>query len=281
MTADLSPPPEKVLNIAAYKFTPLTDLALRRQPLRAFCRDLELKGTILLSPEGMNLFVAGRPTAVEALLDHLSADAEIGPLTAKRSWSREQPFNRMLVRLKREIIAFGLEGIDPREAPAPKISPQQLREWLDAKRPLTLLDVRNDYEVRLGTFHGAVALPIDHFKQFPASARDLPADRDQPVVMFCTGGIRCEKAGPYLQRQGFREVYQLDGGILKYFEECGSQYYDGECFVFDKRTAVDADLQETDTTLCYACQNPLTLAEQATPQYVPGASCPYCYSGSL
>jgi len=269
---------DEVLNVAAYKFTPLVDLATRREQLRALCADLQLKGTILLSDEGINLFIAGRRAAVAELLDTLQADEAIGRLDVRESLSDRQPFRRMLVKLKREIIAFGVEGIDPVAAPAPKIEPQQLKQWLDEGRPLTLLDVRNDYEVRLGTFAGAVPIGVDHFRNFPDAAdRSLSELKDKPVVMFCTGGIRCEKAGPYLERAGVGEVYQLQGGILNYFQQCGSEHYEGECFVFDRRTALDADLHETDTTLCYACQNPLTAAEQRSPDYVPGESCPYCY----
>jgi len=270
-------PAERVVNIAAYKFTPLTGLQKRREPLRSLCTSLALKGTIQLSREGINLFVAGQRAAIGILLDTLQQDVEIGPLQVKRSLSDEQPFNRMLVRLKKEIVAFGVEGIDPRTHPSRKISPAELQQWLAEGRTFTLLDVRNQYEVRLGTFKNAVALPINHFRHFPASADQLPADsKKQPVVMFCTGGIRCEKAGPYLERAGFEDVYQLDGGILKYFQECGEQHFEGECFVFDKRTALDGALQETATTLCFACQNPLTVEEQASPLYVPGESCPYC-----
>ena len=221
-----SPPDNKAaaefLNVAAYKFSTLSEIEQRRMPLRAFCHDLGLKGTILLSTEGINLFVAGGPDAVETLLNHLAADPEIGPLETKRSWSSHQPFNRMLVRLKKEIIAFGIDGIDPVNRPAPKLPAKQLKSWLDEGRPVTLLDVRNDYEIRLGTFENAVPIGIDHFRRFPDAVDQLPEQtEDQPIVMFCTGGIRCEKAGPYMQRAGFRNVYQLEGGILKYFEECG------------------------------------------------------------
>jgi len=267
-----------VLNIAAYKFAPLTNLAERRQRLRTFCGERELRGTILLSSEGINLFIAGSRTAVEQLLAELQRDSEIGALEVKESYSDHQPFNRMLVRLKQEIIAFGIDGIDPRNAPAQKIAPEQLKQWLDDGRPVTLLDVRNDYEVRLGTFENAVPIGVDHFRKFPEAVTQLPDDLpEQPIVMFCTGGIRCEKAGPFMEQAGFREVYQLEGGILKYFEQCGGAHYDGDCFVFDKRTALDSNLQETATTLCYACQSPLTVAEQQSPQYVPSESCPYCW----
>jgi len=270
--------PSQILNVAAYKFVLLTQLPERREQLRSFCLELELRGTILLSPEGINVFVAGERGAIEKLLAKLQADAEIGALEVKESWSDYQPFNRMLVRLKKEIIAFGIEGIDPLNAPSQKISPQKLKQWLDEGRPVTLLDTRNDYEVRLGTFTDAVPIGVDHFRDFPAAVNGLGDTLpDQPIVMFCTGGIRCEKAGPYMERAGFRDVYQLEGGILKYFEDCGGEHYDGDCFVFDKRTALDADLQETTTTLCYACQNTLTAEEQQSPHYVPGESCPYCW----
>jgi UPF0176 protein len=266
------------LNIAGYRFTPLTNLQQRRQRLKSLCHDLQLKGTILLSFEGINLFVSGNPDAITKLLDDLRLDTEVSELDVRRSTSNYQPFNRMLVKIKREIIAFGIEGIDPAEAPAKKITPQQLQAWLDEDRPCTLMDVRNNFEVTLGTFEQAEPIDIDHFRDFPAAAAQLP-DRykSKPVVMFCTGGIRCEKAGPLLQRIGFREVYQLEGGILAYFKQCGSRHYQGECFVFDKRVALGADLQETKTVQCYVCQQLLNTEEQQSPKYVLGQSCPACY----
>lgn len=268
----------QVLNIAAYKFAPLTNLAERRERLRSLCLELELRGTILLSKEGINLFIAGSRESIAALLADLQADAEISTLDVKESFSDYQPFNRMLVRLKNEIIAFGIDGIDPLNAPSKKISPQELKQWLDEGRPVTLLDTRNDYEVRLGTFKNAVPIGVNHFRVFPEAVDKLAGTLpDQPIVMFCTGGIRCEKAGPYMINAGYEDVFQLEGGILKYFEECGSAHYEGDCFVFDKRTALDPELQETPTTLCYACQNPLTFEEQQSPHYVPSVSCPYCY----
>ena len=270
-----------VLNIAAYKFVTLTDLQQRRERLLSLSRELELKGTILLSPEGINLFVSGSREAIDSLLATLTSDPEIGNLEVKESYSDHQPFNRMLVRLKKEIIAFGVEGIDPVGEPTPRIEAQQLKQWLDEGRPVHLLDVRNDYEVRLGTFENAVPIGLNHFRNFPKAVEDLPEDwKQSPIVTFCTGGIRCEKAGPFLEQAGFEDVYQLDGGILKYFEECGQDHYSGDCFVFDRRTALDAQLRETETTLCFACQNPLTVEEQQSPHYIPGESCPYCYKSS-
>lgn len=250
--ADPSPP---VVNLAAYKFVRLTGLAGRRQWLRDFCRALGLKGTILLSTEGINLFVAGRRAAVDTLVAALQGDPEIGPLEVKESPSDVQPFRRMWVKIKREIIPFGVECIDPTLASSRRVTPAQLKEWLDAGRPVTLLDIRNNYEFSLGTFAGADPIGIDHFRQFPAAADRLPAERrDETIVTFCTGGIRCEKAAPYLIRRGFRHVYQLDGGILKYFEMCGPAHFQGECFVFDDRVAVDSTLRETATTMADVSQ---------------------------
>ncbi len=278
-TTDSLPPATglQILNIAAYKFVRLTNLVQRRDGLRDLTINLDLRGTILLSEEGINLFVAGESQAVRRLLEALQTDAEIGRLDVKESWSDYQPFSRMLVKIKKEIIAFGVDGIDPLAAPAAKISPDELKSWLDAGKPCTLLDVRNDYEVRLGTFENAVAIGVDHFRHFPGAVEQLPEQmKADPIVMFCTGGIRCEKAGPFMQQAGFQEVYQLDGGILKYFEVCGQEHYQGECFVFDKRVALDANLQETPTTICFACQHPLTAEEQQSPDYVVPERCPYC-----
>lgn len=266
------------VNVSAYKFVRLSDLSGRRQALRLFCREQGLKGTILLSPEGINLFVAGPRDASDALLRHLRSQPELHDLQAKESLSDRQPFRRMLVKIKPEIITFDVPGVDPVENPARKISAGELKQWLDEARPVTLLDVRNDYEVQLGTFRNALPVGVQHFRQFPAAVDQLPDHlRQQPIVMFCTGGIRCEKAAPFLLQKGFQDVWQLDGGILKYFEEVGGEYFDGECFVFDQRVALDSHLQETETTLCFACQATLTTEDQKSPKYMPGESCPACY----
>ena len=272
--------PDSFLNLSAYKFTPFTaeELPALRARLLGVAKAHGLRGTILLSTEGINLFVAGRTDDVAALLAELRALPGLADLTPKESWSAEQPFNRMLVKIKKEIIAFGVDGIDPARQPAPKLAPRTLKQWLDEGRPVTLLDTRNAYEVRLGTFAGAIDPQIDHFREFPAAMRKLPADlKARPVVMFCTGGIRCEKAAPLLAREGFQAVYQLDGGILKYFEECGGAHYDGECFVFDRRVGVDAELKATGAVLCWNCQMPLTVAEQKDARYVYEQSCPHCF----
>jgi len=268
------------LNISAYQFTPFeaAELPPLRERLLALCLARALKGTILLSTEGINLFVAGEDAAIRVFVAELHTIPALAGLAPKESFSAEQPFNRMLVKIKKEIISFGVDGIDPARQPAPKLSPQTLKQWLDEGRPVTLLDTRNDYEVRLGTFKGAIDPRIDHFREFPAAVRKLPDElKSQPVVMFCTGGIRCEKAGPFMVREGFEQVFQLDGGILKYFEECGGAHYDGECFVFDRRVGVDPELKETGSVLCWKCQMPLTVAEQKDGRYVYEQSCPYCF----
>ena len=265
----------KYLNISAYHFKNLAAEALPqlRYHLKEKALELKLKGTILLSSEGINLFLAGLPTAIGEFQAFLKSETEFKELIYKDSYSEEQPFTRMLVRIKQEIIAFGQEGIAPVHEKAPYVEPEQLKHWYDEGKDMIILDTRNDYELRLGTFKNAVDLKIKHFRAFPEAIQKLPASfRKKPIVTFCTGGIRCEKAAQYMRKAGFEEVYQLEGGILNYFEKCGGAHYEGECFVFDKRVAVDPGLRETNTIQCYACRSPLTVAEQ---QNSPGV-CPYC-----
>ncbi len=269
------------INISTYKFTPLSDLKTLRERLIAQCKEWGLKGTILLSTEGINLFVAGTATDIERLVSMLRAIPGLEDLAPKYSESAEQPFRRMLVRIKKEIIAFGVPEVNPAKRTSPKLSAEELKQWLDEGRRVTLLDTRNDYEVKLGTFENALPIGINHFRNFPDAVRQLPEEmKEQPIVMFCTGGIRCEKAGPFMEMEGFKNIFQLDGGILKYFEKVGSAHYNGECFVFDQRVGVDPSLAETDSDQCYACQTPLTAEDQKDPRYLPGKSCPYCHKST-
>lgn len=269
--------PDRYLNIAAYRFVPLDDLTGRRRALKAACDAAGLRGTVLLSSEGINLFIAGEEGLLRGFLSSLTDQAEFLDLEVKESWSDHQPFNRMLVRLKKEIISMGVDGIDPGSNPAPKLKPRELKSWLDEGREILLLDVRNDYEVGVGTFTGASTIGLDHFRNFPTAVSKLPQSmKHQPIVMFCTGGIRCEKAGPYMQHQGFQKVFQLEGGILKYFEECGGAHYDGDCFVFDKRVALDSGLKESGLAMCFVCQAILSTEEQQSPEFVYEESCPHC-----
>lgn len=272
-----------ILNIAAYRFVAVDQLPERREALSELCQNLSLKGSILLSTEGINLFLAGTEANITAFISYLNENPlfqslGMAAVPYKKSWSATQPFNRMLVKLKQEIIPLGLPEIQPSKHTAPALPPQLLKQWLDEGIDFTLLDTRNDYEIRLGTFEKATLLDLQHFRDFPsACAAQLPEEAKQkPLVMFCTGGIRCEKASVALEQQGYSQVYQLEGGILNYFEQCGGAHYTGDCFVFDKRVALNPSLEETEAALCYRCLNPLTEAEQQSPDYVIDVSCPYC-----
>lgn len=268
----------EIVNISGYKFVPLTNLPNLQTELKQVCDSAELKGTILLSDEGINCFLAGSRTGIDQFLKALRARPEFSDFDAKESFNDYPPFSRMLVKIKKEIITFDMPEIRPAARPAKKIKPDELRKWLDEGKDFVLLDTRNRYEVKLGTFSKAMELPIDNFREFPQAVEQLPQQiRDKPVVMFCTGGIRCEKAGPYMEDAGFKTVLQLDGGILKYFENCGGSHWEGECFVFDKRVALDPNLSESATTMCFVCQAILSEKDQKEPQYKFGVSCPNCF----
>lgn len=263
-----------IVNIACYKFVtiPASVLPTLRAALKEKALGCELKGTVLLSTEGINLFLAGLREDIEAFKACLASYEYFTDLVYKESFSAEKPFTRMLVRLKKEIIPLGKPDIQPEKKTAPRLSPAEFKRWYETQEDMIVLDTRNDYEVALGTFEDAVDLHLDHFRNFADAVDLLPESaKEKPVVTFCTGGIRCEKAAEWMLQKGFKNVYQLDGGILKYFEECGGDFYNGECFVFDKRVALDSQLQETQTTQCYACRTPLTVAEQRA-----DGSCPHC-----
>ena len=269
-----------IANLAGYRFLPLPDPEKWKAQLLPACRKHGLKGSILLAPEGINFFLAGTREQLDPVLSLIRSIPGLADLTPKESFSATQPFQRMLVKVKKEIVPFGVHGVDPANRPAPKITARELKTWLDEKRPVTLLDVRNDYEVRLGTFERALNPKIDNFRDFPTAVKKLdPRLKTQPVVMFCTGGIRCEKAGPFMQKEGFKNILQLDGGILKYFEEVGGSHFHGECFVFDERVGVDSQLRETDSVLCYHCQMPLRASDLNHPHYVYEKSCHHCFHG--
>ncbi len=238
-----------ILNIAAYKFVRIADPDALALQLRVQAETGALLGTILIAHEGLNLFLAGADTAIEAFLEALCADPRFADISIKRSRSDAQPFARLKVKVKPEIIRFRHCDASPLESRAPAVSPGTLARWIaegqdDAGRRVVLLDTRNRQEVAHGSFAGALTLPIDRFTQFPeaiSAHRDTIADAT--VVSFCTGGIRCEKAAMWMRANGMDNVLQLDGGILGYFEEVGGQGYEGGCFVFDERVALDANLQ--------------------------------------
>ena len=265
------------LNIAGYKFVALPDRDALRQPLKQQCDELGLKGTILLSFEGINIFIAGPEENINVFRTSLLGDERFADIEFKESYSEHQPFNRMNVRLKNEIISVGLPNFNRIEPDDGRIRPQELHERLLNDDDLVLLDTRNTYETRLGTFQNAIELDLDTFRSFPEAIAKLDDEyKDKEIVMFCTGGVRCEKASVIMKDAGFTNIKQLEGGILGYFEQVGGDYWNGECFVFDKRVALLPDLTETGTTICFACREPLTPKEQLHPAYVPGESCSYC-----
>ncbi len=254
-----------ITNIASYKFIQLTDLAALRYELLADCMACNLKGTILLSQEGINLNLAGVTAEVDAFKKILLLRTEFADLTFRESISASQPFKWMKVKIRKEIITMRRPEVRPATQRAASISPSTLKQWLDEKRDITLLDTRNDYEVRFGTFTNAQHFQLRDFSNFPSAAAALAAQA--PIVMFCTGGIRCEKAALHWQNVGAAAVFQLEGGILNYFAEVGGAHYQGECFVFDQRISVNPQLQETGTRQCLACYGPIVQSE---------ATCPAC-----
>lgn len=270
------------VNIAAYKFITFDDTAEKRPEFLAKCNELSLKGTILLSPEGINLFLAGTRADIDSFLAWVKADARFADLEVKESFSDDQPFKYMLVKLKREIITMKHPLIKPEEGRAPAVLPGTLKRWLDqghddSGRPVVMMDTRNAFEVDVGTFDHTIDYRIDKFSEFPdivAQHKDELADKT--IVTFCTGGIRCEKAAIHMKNVGFDSVYQLDGGILKYFEEVGGAHYSGDCFVFDHRTALNPRLEPSLPTTCPACNATVSPREQLAPEFVEGNSCPHC-----
>ena len=271
-----------VLNVSAYRFVELDNLTELRERVRAACLAAGLKGTVLLAPEGINLFLAGLPDQLRAMLDWLRGDARFAGLEVKESWSDEQPFNRMLVKLKKEIITMKKPQVRPLGGRAPAVAPEQLKRWLDAGhddagREVVMVDTRNGFEVDIGTFEGAINPKIEAFGQFPEVVDALaPQLEGKTVVTFCTGGIRCEKAVLYMQERGFEHVYQLDGGILKYFETVGGSHYHGDCFVFDRRVALTPALAAAGYAECFNCRAVVSPEQLRSPHYVIGKSCPQC-----
>jgi len=266
----------KIVNIAGYRFVDLPDRDELREPFKSICDEVGLLGTILLSHEGINLFLSGGQSSIDLFIEYLEKDSRFINMPLKVSYSERMSFRRMNVRLKNEIISLGLESIRPSESTGETISPSTFKSWLDEGREIVVLDTRNDYEVRLGTFDGAVDLNLSTFRAFPDAVKKSEIDKNQTVVMFCTGGIRCEKASAVMMQQGWADVRQLEGGILGYFEEVGGEHWNGDCFVFDRRVALDPALEETTTQMCWACREPLTEEEMESEQYEIAKCCPYC-----
>ena len=273
----------KYLTAALYKFVSLPDYKTLQAPILAECQKHNIKGTLLLAEEGINGTIAGLPDDVHKMLDFLRQDPvfklQFADLEHKESYADEHPFYRMKVKLKKEIVTMGVPSVNPNNTVGTYVKPE---DWnaLISDPDVILLDTRNDYEVHIGTFKGAVDPKTTTFREFPKFVeQNLDKTKNKKVAMFCTGGIRCEKASSFMKEQGFEEVYHLQGGILKYLETVpeAESLWQGECFVFDQRVAVKHGLEVGDYDQCYACRMPLSQDEMQSPHYIAGISCPHCY----
>jgi UPF0176 protein len=273
----------KYLTAALYKFVSLPDYKSLQDPILVACVSNHIKGTLLLAEEGINGTIAGLPEDIHHFLHFLRTNPLFGKrfadLEHKESFASDHPFYRMKVKLKKEIVTLGVAGVSPTKKVGTYIKPE---DWnaLISDPDVVLIDTRNDYEVDIGTFKGAIDPKTTTFREFPEYvARHFDKTKHKKVAMFCTGGIRCEKASSYMMDQGFEEVYHLQGGILKYLETVpeAESMWQGECFVFDQRVAVKHNLEVGEFDQCYACRHPLSPAEMQSPQYTAGISCPYCY----
>lgn len=264
---------------ALYKFAPLSDLEDIQLALKTVCETHQVKGTLLIAEEGINGTIAGSRKGIDAVLAHIRSHDLLSSLEHKESFASEQPFYRLKVRIKKEIVTLGLPEVSPTKKVGAYVKP---KDWnaLISDPDVIVIDTRNDYEYGVGTFQGALNPKTETFREFPGYVKDqLSPTKHKKVAMFCTGGIRCEKASSYMLEQGFEEVYHLQGGILKYLEEVSSEesLWAGECFVFDNRVAVKHGLAEGDFALCHGCRNPISLEDKKSPKYVAGITCPHCF----
>jgi UPF0176 protein len=267
-----------IANITGYKFTPITDTKLLQEKIIKLSEENNLKGTVLISDKGINFSVAGLIENTSNFLKVIKKDEQFSDIDIKTTFNEYQPFRKMLVRIKKEIISMGVDEINPYEFTGEKIKPFELNKKLDAGEDVILLDTRNEYEVRLGTFENAIDLNLDSFRDFPTKINGLREQiGDKEIVMFCTGGVRCEKASALMLKSGFKNVKQIDGGVINYFKETGGAHWKGDCFVFDDRVALDKELNETDYVLCFRCREPLNKEEIASEHYKIDEYCPYCY----
>ena len=269
----------KFLTAALYKFVSLPDYKDLQQPMLDICLKHNIKGTILLALEGINGTIAGKTEDIHAVLDYLRQDARFSDLEHKESYADTHPFYRMKVKLKKEIVTMGVNGVDPNLVVGTYVKPE---DWnaIISDPDVIVLDTRNDYETHIGTFKGAIDPKTSTFREFPKFVeQNLDKTKNKKVAMFCTGGIRCEKASSFMKQQGFEEVYHLQGGILKYLETVpkAESLWEGECFVFDQRVGVKHGLEVGEYDQCYACRMPLSPEEMQSDRYTPGISCPHCY----
>ncbi|MCM2475869.1 rhodanese-related sulfurtransferase [Rhizobium sp. CG5] len=264
---------------ALYHFADFPRFESFREPLEALCKAEGVKGTLLLAHEGINGTIAGTDAAIATVLAFLRAQPEFVRLEHKESRASKMPFLRMKVKLKKEIVTMGVEDIDPNKIVGTYVDAKDWNELISDPETI-VIDTRNDYETAIGIFRGAVDPNTKTFREFPDWVKNNAGLHNKPkIAMYCTGGIRCEKATAFMKQQGFEEVYHLKGGILKYLEEVPEEQslWDGACFVFDERVSVTHGLKEGNHLLCHACRNPITAAEIASPLYEAGVSCPHCY----
>lgn len=274
--------PDSIVVAALYKFVRLGDFEQLREPLLALMLAQDVRGTLLLANEGINGTIAGPRAGIDTVLGWLREDPRLADLEHKESFHDAHPFLRTKVKLKKEIVTMGVEGIDPNRTVGTYLSPQEWNAVISDPETL-LIDTRNDYEVEVGTFKGAINPETRTFREFPEYVKEsLDPARHKKVAMFCTGGIRCEKSTAYLKEQGFEEVYHLKGGILKYLEEMPKEesLWEGECFVFDERVTVDHDLNPGEFDQCHACRRPISEEEKASEKFQLGVSCPKCFDES-
>ena len=270
----------QIVVAALYQFAKLPDYRELRPRMQALCDQHGIKGTLLLAEEGINGTVAGSRTAIDALIAFLHADPRLAKLEHKESFAEHMPFYRMKVRLKKEIVTMGVPGIDPNEKVGAYVAPE---DWnaLISDPDVVLVDTRNDYEFDIGSFRGAIDPRIKTFRDFPDYVKQhMDPSKQKKVAMFCTGGIRCEKATAFMLEQGFEEVYHLQGGILKYLEKIpeAQSLWQGECFVFDQRVAVGHGLEVGKHDQCRSCRHPLSEQDRTSPHYEEGVACPHCYA---
>lgn len=264
---------------ALYKFIEFPDYEEFRQPLFDVMESNEIKGTLLLAKEGINGTVAGSRTAIDTLLDWLKTEPRLADIDYKESYTDIPPFLRTKVKLKKEIVTMGVESIDPKRVVGTYVEPKDWNRLISDPEVL-LIDTRNDYEYQVGTFQNAINPSTESFREFPKYVKNnLDPDTHKKVAMFCTGGIRCEKSTAFLKEQGFKEVYHLKGGILKYLEDVPKQetLWQGECFVFDERVTVNLNLEKGQYDQCNACRMPITEADKLSNTYQKGISCPHCF----
>ncbi|MEH3022892.1 MAG: rhodanese-related sulfurtransferase [Pseudomonas oryzihabitans] len=270
---------DTIVVAALYKFVTLDDYVQLREPLLQTLLANDVKGTLLLAEEGINGTVSGSREGIDAVLAWLRADPRLVDIDHKESYCAEQPFYRTKVKLKKEIVTLGVPGVDPNQRVGTYVEPRDWNALVDDPEVL-VIDTRNDYEVGIGSFKGAIDPQTKSFRDFPAYIREhFDPARHRKVAMFCTGGIRCEKASSFMLQEGFPEVFHLKGGILKYLEEvpAAESRWEGECFVFDNRVTVTHDLAEGGYDQCHACRNPVSPEDMQSPHYSPGISCPHCW----